>query len=137
MGASARSSAFPPSWLTIRAVGCFSLVCMKRWVFSFRVKKLHLCIVFHSTRDPIIPKRCAYKLRMLQEHDKTKMSPTIFGPLTTTSTMHNSPESAVLHKLYSEHIRRQLIGKTHTHRSTKKINVLIFLWNEDEMKRPI
>ena len=23
MGASARSSAFPPSWLTIRAVGCF------------------------------------------------------------------------------------------------------------------
>ena len=31
----------------------------------------HLCTVFHSTRNPIILKRYAVKLRMMQEHDKS------------------------------------------------------------------
>ena len=31
---------------------------------------VHLCTVFHSTRNPIILKRYAVKLRMMQEHDK-------------------------------------------------------------------
>ena len=32
--------------------------------------EVHLCTVFHSTRNPIILKRYAVKLRMMQEHDK-------------------------------------------------------------------
>ena len=34
--------------------------------------EVHLCTVFHSTCNPIILKRNATKLRMLQDHDKNK-----------------------------------------------------------------
>ena len=34
--------------------------------------EVHLCIVFHSTCNPIILKRNATKLRMLQDHDKNQ-----------------------------------------------------------------
>ena len=36
--------------------------------------EVHLCTVFHSTRNPIKLKRSAFKLRMLQEHDKIRTS---------------------------------------------------------------
>ena len=41
VGASARSSAFPPSWLTIRAVGCFRIL-------GEYTKIAHFCIALTS-----------------------------------------------------------------------------------------
>ena len=41
--------------------------------------------------------------------------------------------AADLHKLYSEHIFRELIEKMHTHRNMKKRKVLIHVWNDNEM----
>ena len=52
--------------------------------------EVHLCTVFHSTRNPIILKRYAVKLRMMQEHDK---NPTIeFHTNDTMNIVQNAIE---------------------------------------------
>ena len=68
---------------------------------------------------------------MLQEHKN--VARTYFQTsLHTYYDEHKKRFSAVLHKLYNEHIVRKLIEKMH-YRKTKMRKFWIFLWNENEM----
>ena len=91
--------------------------------------KVHLCTVFHSTRNAIILKRYASPLRMLQEPARNPSETHAVWQTKSRARVN----SADLHKLYSEHIFRKPIRKTHTRRNVEKRKRLNFCGMKDEM----
>ena len=91
--------------------------------------EVHLCTVFHSTRNTITLKRYASTLRMLQEPARNPSETHAVWQTKSRARVN----SADLHKLYSEHIFRKPIRKTHTRRNVEKRKRLNFCGMKDEM----
>ena len=73
--------------------------------------EVHLCTVFHSTRNTITLKCYAFKT---QNDARTRKESTDKSTQCDEQNSRARQNSAVLHKLYSEHIFRKPIQKTHT-----------------------
>ena len=73
--------------------------------------ELHLCTVFHSNRYPITLK--AQRVQA-QNAAETRQESTAIPSFQRRERTITSPRFAVLHMLYSEHIFRKPIEKTHT-----------------------
>ena len=79
--------------------------------------EVHLCTVFHSTRNTITLKCYAFKT---QNDARTRKESTDKSTQCDEQNSRARQNSAVLHKLYSEHIFRKPIQKAPLRRNMKR-----------------
>ena len=97
--------------------------------------ELQLCTVFHSARYPIILTRNAYqtqddarsRFRSSRLHTITRQKLHKVEHAIQRIQDRTQPRSAILHKLYNEHIFRKLIQKTQLRHNMKRGKLTIFV----------